>query len=251
MPAKWEKFTKEQIEEIVNNSTSNKEVAEKLGYKWTEASAGGAGVTLKKMYEKLDIHPTFLLENNLIGQRFGFLTILDYIPAAKTGGKHPSVVCQCKCGNVKTIRLQHLRGTTSGDGHWFNVISCGCAKSSSGEIRLEALLYEHKINFQTQYKLDDFNPKAHFDFVIFNQNNEIVYLIEYDGEQHFKSIDHWGGDEQFKLQQQRDENKNKYCKEHNLELIRIPYTDFKLLSWDYLINKMPKLTSTDVLVAQV
>jgi hypothetical protein len=246
---KWEKFTKEQIEEIINTSNSNKEVAEKLGYSWKGAAAGGAAIALKKMYDKLDLHPIFLLENNLIGQRFGFLTIIDYIKSPPDGGKHPSVVCKCKCGNIKTIRLQHLRGTTSGDGYWFNVISCGCAKSSAGEIRLEALLYEHKINFQSQYRLNDFNPQASFDFAIFNQKKEIIYLIEYDGEQHFKSIGHWGGDEQFKLQQQRDENKNKYCREHNLELIRIPYTDFKLLSWNYLVNKMPKLTSVDVIAA--
>ena len=238
---KWEKFTIEQIKEIIYQSNSNKEVAEKLGYSWKGAAAGGAAVVLKGMYEELGITPTFTLENNLIGQRFGFLTVIDYISAPKTGGKHPSVVCKCKCGKTKTIRLQHLRGTTSGDGNWFNVISCGCAHASAGEVRIEALLYEHKLNFKTQYQIKDFSNTASFDFVIFNKNNEIEYLIEYDGAQHYNPINYFGGEEQFQKQQIRDNNKNQYCLSHNLKLIRIPWTDFKELSWNYLINKMPKL----------
>ena len=50
--AKWENFTKEQIADIVANSTSNREVAEKLGY---VKDGGGTMSTLKKMYEKLEL----------------------------------------------------------------------------------------------------------------------------------------------------------------------------------------------------
>ena len=50
--AKWENFTKEQIADIVANSTSNREVAEKLGY---VKDGGGTLGTLKKMYEKLEL----------------------------------------------------------------------------------------------------------------------------------------------------------------------------------------------------
>ena len=56
--------------------------------------------------------------------------------------------------------------------------------------------------------------------------------IEYDGAQHFH-IGHTFGQhvtllhEQQKIlqvQQERDQRKNKYCKEHHIKLIRIPYT---------------------------
>ena len=50
--AKWENFTKEQIADIVANSISNREVAEKLGY---AKDGGGTMSTLKKMYEKLEL----------------------------------------------------------------------------------------------------------------------------------------------------------------------------------------------------
>ena len=54
--AKWENFTKEQIADIVANSTSNREVAERLGY---VKDGGGTMNTLKKMYEKLKLDTSY------------------------------------------------------------------------------------------------------------------------------------------------------------------------------------------------
>lgn len=36
-----------------------------------------------------------------------------------------------------------------------------------------------------------------FDFVIFNDKNQIIQCIEYDGEQHFKPIEFFGGEQAF------------------------------------------------------
>lgn len=232
--AKWEKFTKIQIEDIINNSNSNKEVAEKLGYSWNGAAAGGAASALKNMYKKLDLHPTFNLENNLVGQRFGFLTILEYIPAPPNGGKHPYVKCQCDCGTIKNIRLQHLRGRVSGEGVFSRTISCGCKGASSGETLVEAILYEHNIKYQTQYRFEQLYQYP-FDFAIFDNNNNLLCVIEYDGQQHFEPCSFFGGESTFKHQQERDELKNKWCKDNNINLIRIPY--YEELSWEHLSEK--------------
>ena len=62
---------------------------------------------------------------------------------------------------------------------------------------------------------------------VFYPTGKLKCLIEYDGEQHYKFIKHWHGDEEgFKLQQLRDKIKTEYCKNHNIKLIRIPYTEF-------------------------
>ena len=53
--------------------------------------------------------------------------------------------------------------------------------------------------------------------------NQVVGLIEYDGLQHFKPIDYFGGQEKFEYLQKCDEIKNNYAKEHNIPFIRIPY----------------------------
>lgn len=182
------------------------------------------------------------LHPELIGKRFGFLTVLEYVPAPKTGGKHPSVICKCDCGNIKQIRLQHLRGRVNGEGRFGRTISCGCKKQSSSELLIEAILYENNINYQTQYRIEDDDIKKQpFDFAIFNDDGTIKCLLEYDGEQHYKPIGVWGGEAGLALTQARDAHKNNYCEKHNLKLVRIPYTDVLKLSWEYLVEKIPEL----------
>ena len=43
-----------------------------------------------------------------------------------------------------------------------------------------------------------------FDFVLFDNENHIIQCIEYDGEQHFKPIEFFGGELTFQHQQERD-----------------------------------------------
>ena len=49
---KWEKFSREEIEQFVKESKSNREVARKIGY---GQDGGGTMKTLKDMYKELDI----------------------------------------------------------------------------------------------------------------------------------------------------------------------------------------------------
>ena len=57
--------------------------------------------------------------------------------------------------------------------------------------------------------------------------------IEYDCMQHFQPTDFTSTMsekevlEQFEIIKKRDEIKNTYCKEHNINLLRIPYWDFE------------------------
>ena len=60
-----------------------------------------------------------------------------------------------------------------------------------------------------------------FDVYVIKGNRE-QYLIEYDGRQHFEG---WSSSEEnLKIQKERDNYKNQWCKENNIPLIRIPYT---------------------------
>lgn len=61
----------------------------------------------------------------------------------------------------------------------------------------------------------------HFDFYLPEEN----ICIEFDGEQHFRPIDYFGGENTFKLTQKRDKIKNKYCKNNNIKLLRIKYDE--------------------------
>ena len=54
-------------------------------------------------------------------------------------------------------------------------------------------------------------------------------LIEFDGMQHFKPIDYFGGIAEFKITKKRDALKNDYCKAKGIPLLRIPYTDINVI----------------------
>jgi len=60
-----------------------------------------------------------------------------------------------------------------------------------------------------------------FDFYL----SDLNICIEYDGIQHFKPIDYFGGDTAFILLQTNDQIKNEYCIENNIKLIRIRYDE--------------------------
>lgn len=114
----------------------------------------------------------------------------------------------------------------------------GCPRcfESKGEGLIEKILFDLDIVFVRQKKFEDCTnnligksrKKLPFDFYLTNQN----ICIEYDGEQHFKPIEKFGGDKGFNRVKKTDELKNKYCKENGIKLIRIPYTinkkDFEL-----------------------
>ena len=160
-----------------------------------------------------------------IGQKFGFIEVLG------KGEKEGYVIGKCECGVIREFRLQHLKGQ-----HHSRTISCGCKQKSSVEKKIEDILLANNIIFQTQFKILDFSPYASFDFAILNDNGEIIRLIEFDGQQHFEGIDIFGGEEQFKIQQERDARKNQYCQEHGIDLLRIPYYDYDKIDLKFLID---------------
>lgn len=65
------------------------------------------------------------------------------------------------------------------------------------------------------------NKLLYFDIFIESKN----LAIEYDGEQHFRPVENWGGEKSLKEVKERDAIKNQFCKNNNIELIRISYSE--------------------------
>ena len=73
-------------------------------------------------------------------------------------------------------------------------------------------------------------PKSHrlsFDFYL----PELKTCIEFDGIQHFKPINDFGGKNEFKNVQKRDNCKNKWCEDNNIKLIRIKYNEIDRIKY--------------------
>ena len=163
-----------------------------------------------------------------IGDKYGYVTIIGESKSKRYG----YAMGRCDCGTVREFFIADLRHK--------NTISCGCSQKSKGEQLIEDILIAHNIEFISQYFIPDFSNYSAFDFALF-KNGKLIGLLEYDGEQHFKPIEHFGGEEKFLIQQQRDKNKNDYCKNNNIHLERIPYTDYKQINIGYLLNIFPEL----------
>lgn len=105
----------------------------------------------------------------------------------------------------------------------------GCPKcnSSSGEKKIFTILSKMEINFIFQHTFDtcvsDRGVRLKFDFYIPDRN----ICIEYDGQQHFKPIDYFGGEKSFIENKKRDEIKDKFCLSNRIKLVRIPYYEQK------------------------
>lgn len=179
------------------------------------------------------------------GNRYGKLVVIsrNTDPEKQVDGR-AMWNCQCDCGNTCIVAGKSLR-----TGH---VNSCGCKIRSKGEIKIDQLLKQANLNFSQQYTVyiqqDLYQTSQphpyYFDFAIFNSNNILCYLIEFDGIQHFETKDKfWDSKENFEKTQLRDAIKNQWCKDNNIPLIRIPYTHLK----DLCINDLLLETSNFII----
>ena len=150
-------------------------------------------------------------------------------------------VCTCtKCGRKNVIVFgDYLRkGETK---------SCGCI-TSVNESKIAQMLDTLNIKYIQQQRFENLTSTGRacdqlmFDFGIFN-NNILIYLIEFDGIQHFDSNHHHWSEDTFKQTRRNDLIKNKYCFDNNIPLIRIPYdaeynlNDLKLETTRFLLTK--------------
>ena len=92
---------------------------------------------------------------------------------------------------------------------------------SKMEEEVSNFLKSKNIKFETQKTFDNLIDirKLSYDFYIPSKN----LLIECQGEQHYKSIEIFGGEKQFRLQKHHDWLKRKYAKDNKINLIAIPY----------------------------
>jgi hypothetical protein len=121
----------------------------------------------------------------------------------------------------------------------------GCPKcriSKNAEI-IENAITIRKFIYDREFSFPDCRDclPLPFDFVIFDNLQNIKCLIEYDGEQHFSNR-YWKQfglpeekcEEEFKKLLYHDKIKNEYCKNNGLKLIRISYKE--ILNVNEILN---------------
>lgn len=126
----------------------------------------------------------------------------------------------CKCGVCGSDFVALPAKVMNG-----HITSCGCRKRSSKEEYIKTLLDSINVNYEEQYRIAECRDKytLPFDFAVFKDDNSLL-LIEYDGIQHYKPLDLYGGVSAFESCIQRDRIKDEFCINHNIPLLRLPYT---------------------------
>lgn len=113
-------------------------------------------------------------------------------------------------------------------------------RASRGEIKIEDILNAEGIRFIEEYSFPDLVSSSgrplRFDFAVLDDNDDIDFLIEFQGIQHYEAKSKFGGKPGLYRQQYNDNQKRKYCIAHNLTLVVIPYWDESRIDYDYIME---------------
>lgn len=115
------------------------------------------------------------------------------------------------------------------------------AKNSRGHLKVRDLLGENDFTWQEEYSFPDLiassgRPLA-FDFMVMDEDGNLDFAIEVNGEQHYEPVDAFGGKRKFKRQQYNDNEKRRYCNIHNIPLVEIPYWELDQCNIGYIMEK--------------
>ena len=120
---------------------------------------------------------------------------------------------------------------------------CPKCNDSTGEKELHKILDEYGVNYEVQHSIDGCVHIYKLKFDAFDLDRNIGY--EYQGQQHYEPVNFGNvsddvAKENLKITQARDSSKRKYCKEHKIPLIEIPYWEKDNMR-DFLIGKWKEL----------
>lgn len=161
--------------------------------------------------------PYTLDEVNEICNSLGIVCLEDKYVNVNTKMKF-----KCSCGEIFEKTFTQIVN--------LNQFRCKkCSHSESlGECIIREFLEKNNIEFKQEYRIEDCRNKnpLPFDFAIL-QDNTVKLLIEFDGIQHFKPRDGFGGEQEYNTRIVNDEIKDNYCKLNGIKLIRIPYWEIR------------------------
>lgn len=165
---------------------------------------GNIAIGKKNLKNKQNIHKLINKDGNV------WLNPDEY-----TGTFDLNLKIKCKCGKEFTTSLANYR---------HGITKCkSCTHSlSKGEETIKDFLDQNHISYEREKKFKDCKDKRPlpFDFYLPKEN----MCIEFDGIQHYKPI---YSDWRLEYVHKHDNMKTKYCKENHIDLLRIPYWDYK------------------------
>ncbi len=176
---------------------------------------------------------------DLSGRRFGLWKVESRGETRMYPGGGQVIMwnCVCECGTRKAVSRLALK---SGESQ-----SCGCLGEPGmrSESIVSKCLDDLGYTYVKQKKYDDLlgtkGKQLSYDFMVCLYDK--YFLVECQGEQHYKPIAFFGGEDVYAVQVEHDKRKREYCKSHDLPLLEIPYT---VRSYDDILEKLQSFVST-------
>lgn len=139
---------------------------------------------------------------NIHGDKYKY----PYLESEYTNNRsHITIVCPIH-GEFKQLAMKHLQGQ-------------GCQYCNESRLEKEIALFldTNKVDYIRQMKFNwlKLDKPMSLDFYLPKHN----IAIECQGEQHYKPIEHFGGEEEYKVVTERDKTKKKQCVENGLKLL--------------------------------
>lgn len=179
-------------------------------------------------------------ENFILKSKKHHFDRYDYSKVPKNVKVRDKIIIICPDhGEFEQVAYYHMNGN-------------GCPKCnlSKGEFRIINFLENEEIVYEYQKRFHNLNPLYSFDFYLPEYN----LIIEFDGIQHFIPCDfsHCSLSEEENLKNLekvkfRDNQKNEWCKENNIDLLRIPYYEFDNIE-DVISEKISKMNRQQLLL---
>lgn len=171
------------------------------------------------------------LDNKEIDKRMYELTKNEYIRLGDYKGANTKMLIKHNlCQNEYKVTWHDFQQGTR----------CPKCNESKGEKTISGILNSLNIKYTSQKRFPECKHKntLPFDFYVHNKKSKL--LIEFDGRQHFESVEIFGGEEAFRDTQLRDQIKTKFALSKNIPLLRIPYTEQDNIE-QILTNKLKEL----------
>jgi len=113
--------------------------------------------------------------------------------------------------------------------------------NSRGHLRVRHILETNGFTWEEEYSFPDLvassGRKLAFDFMVMDEDGNIDFAIEVNGEQHYKPVSAFGGAPKFKRQQYNDHQKDLYAHNHGFTIVWIPYWEIETVNIGYLLEK--------------
>ena len=182
-----------------------RKLCSKCGHKKTSLKCKGQKRTSKLLRNKRKSPEEYIQEC----KEKGFdLPIEDY------NGNKEKIKHTCSKGHVYyQTPSDHLQG-----------IGCSICNESHGERYIRKYLDNHNIKYEPQKRFHDLKDKTYLSYDFYLPDYNI--LIEYQGIQHYESINIKGSGKysNLKKQQYHDKLKREYAKENGYKLLELKYT---------------------------